>query len=279
MRDERDFNIRTRLRTEGCCAGKPWHPSSDYRTSKKRSWVANTNMGTLKFVVCLFACLFCTLDAAAQKCEVHSGFRGSYFRVGYDQREVVKLIRSLDEVPKEIKKRLNEHLRQRLGSKLAEKLKFEEGEWLDRDSLRRLDPSVYEDNAELGSYDLLFSFSDPGKGLKAFFTKIVLNEDGSVNREINLPDVVSDPSKAEIIPCSAAYSIAESSGFPRDLCGIRFEYSGERQAFVWILTDPRETEPDDPWYRSLGVGRTYRQIDIDANTGAIVRIYKITIAL
>jgi len=234
-------------------------------------------MKTVNFVVSAFLALSSSAQAVAQRCEVDSGFRGGYFRIGYEQRELVKLFRSLDEIPEEVRNRLNEYLREKLGDTFAHKLRFEEGQWLDLKNLRKQFPSVYEENAKLGSYDLLFSFSDPYKGLKAFFTKMALNDDGSVNREIGLPDIASNPAKADIISCRDAYSIATSNGFPTEFSSARFEYSEEKKVFVWIITDSRETEPDDPLMpRFKG---TYKRIEIDANTGTVVRIYKETIVI
>lgn len=231
----------------------------------------------MKFVASALLALSCSAPAVAQRCKVDSGFRGAYFRVGHEQRELVKLFRSLDYLPKDVRNRLNEYLREKLGDRFAHKLKFEEGEWLDLNNLREQFPSVYAENVRLGSYDLLFSFSDPDRGLKAFFTKMALNDDGSVSREISLPDIASNPAKAEIIPCKDAYSIAARNGFPRAFSSASFEYSEEKKVFIWIITDSRETEPDDPLMpRFKG---TYKHIEIDANTGAVVRIYKETIAL
>jgi hypothetical protein len=234
-------------------------------------------MKSMSFLALVLLVLSCSPPAIAQRCDVDSGFRGGYFRVGYEQRELVKLFKSLDEIPEEMRHRLDEHLREKLGDTFAQNLKFEEGEWLDLKNLRKKFPSVYEENAELGSYDLLFSFSAPYKGLKAFFTKMVLNEDGSVNREIRLPDIASNPAKADIISCWDAYSIAANHGFPSEFSSAEFEYSEDRKAFVWIITDTRETEPDDPLMPRFN--GTYKHIEMDANTGTVVRIYKETIAL
>jgi hypothetical protein len=234
-------------------------------------------MKTVHFVASIFLFLSCSAQAIAQKCEVDSGFRGGYFRVGYEQRKLVKLFTSLDEIPEGVRNRLNEHLREKLGITFAQSLKFEEGQWLDLKNLRKKFPSVYEENAKLGSYDLLFSFSDTHKGLKAFFTKMVLNDDGSVNREIGLPDIASNPAKADIISCWNAYSIAASNGFPSEFSFARFEYSKEKEIFVWVIEDSRETEPDDPLMpRFKG---TYKNIEINANTGAVVQIYEETIVI
>ncbi len=231
----------------------------------------------MSFVALTFLVLSCSSHAVAQTCEVDSGFRGDYFRVGYEQHELVKTFRSLDDVPEEVRNRLNEHLQERLGDIFAANLKFEEGQRLDLKNLRKQFPSVYEETAKLGSYDLTFYFSDPYKGLKAYFTKMVLNDDGSVNREIGLPEIASNPAKADIISCWDAYSIAANNGFPSQFSSASFDYSEEKKVFVWIITDTRGTEPDNPLMpRYKG---TYNNIEINANTGTVVRIYKETIVL
>jgi hypothetical protein len=233
-------------------------------------------MQTRNFLASSFLILSCCTQAAAQRCDVDSGYRGGYFRIDrYKQRKLVKFLETLDEIPENIRNRLNEYLQKKLGDTFARRLKFEEGEWLDREKLRKQFPSVYEENVRFGSYDLLFSFSDPDRGLKAFFTKMALNDDGSVNREIRLPDIASNPAKALIISCRDAYSIAASNGFPGEFSIASFEYSEEEKIFVWIITDWRNTEPDHP----LNGKGTYKFIEIDANTGNVVRIDKETIII
>jgi hypothetical protein len=234
-------------------------------------------MKTANLFAATFLILFGSSQVAAQRCDVDSGFRGNYFRVGYKQRKLVKAFESLDEIPQRVRSRLDEYLRRKLGDAFTHKLKFEWGEWLDLEKLRKRFPAVYEENASLGSYDLTFSFSEPGKGLRSFFTKMALNDDGSIKVEIRLPDIRQNPEKAEIISCPEAYSIAESKSFPMQFSSARFEYSQEQKSFVWIIIDSREVEPDDP-LMPPGKG-TYRCIEINANTGAVVRIYKKTIAL
>ena len=74
-----------------------------------------------------------------------------------------------------------------------------------------------------------------------------------------------------------AYAIAGKNGFPTEVSVPSFEYSEEKKTFVWIITDARETQPDDPLMP--GFEGTYKHIEIDANTGTVVRIYKETIVL
>lgn len=234
-------------------------------------------MKTANLFVATSLILFGASQVAAQRCDVDSGFRGGYFRVAYEQRELVKVFESLDEIPQPVRSRLDEYLRKKLGDAFTQRLKFEQGEWLDLEKLRKQFPSVYEENTSLGSYDLTFSFSQPDKGLKAFFAKMALNDDGSIKVEIRLPDIRQNPEKAEIISCREAYRIAEGKSFPMQFSSARFEYSQKQKSFIWIIIDSREVEPDNP-LMPRGKG-TYRCIEINANTGAVVRIYKKTIAL
>jgi hypothetical protein len=234
-------------------------------------------MKTINLFAATFLILLCSAQVTAQRCDVDSGYRGNYFQIGYKQRNLVKLFRNLDEIPQNVRNRLNDHLRIRLGDAFTRRLKFEEGQWLDLEKLRKQFPSVYNENANRGSYDLLFSFSDPDKGLKAFFSEMVLDDSGSVIIDIRFPDIAMYPAKADIISCREAYSIAGGSGFPTELSSAWFEYSEEQKCFIWIITDSREIEPDDPLMpRFKG---TYRKVDINANSGKVIRIYKETIVI
>jgi hypothetical protein len=234
-------------------------------------------MRTLKLFTSAVLVLFCCTQAGAQKCDVVSGFRGSGFRVGYEHRELRKVFRALDEIPRNVRARLEEYLELKVGSAFRQKLRFEEGQWLDREKLKEQFPIVYEENENLGSYDLTFFFSDPEKGLRAFYSEMRLNEDGSVNSEINLPDIAFDFSRAEIISCQVAYSIAAMQGFEVEYCSARFDYSEEQKSFVWIVSDSRRAEPDNLLFQTFR--GTYKSVDVNANTGAVIRAYKRTILL
>lgn len=212
--------------------------------------------------------LLCFVYAVGQKCDVDAGFRGGRFQVYYEQRHLVKLFRTLDELAPNVRTRLDEYLQRKLGYDFARKLEFNEGERLDLQKLRQEFPDLYEPNLKLGTYDLLFRFSAPDKGLKYFYAKVALNEDGSINEEIKLPNIGADPSKAEIISCRQAIDIAVGQGFPRDRISPWFEYSPEHDSFIWTLADSQRI---DPGARGNG---TYKTIDIDASTGKVLRIYE-----
>ncbi|MGB7624501.1 MAG: hypothetical protein WBN92_19315 [Terriglobia bacterium] len=231
----------------------------------------------MKILLGTILALLCSGHALGQKCDVDSGFRGERFSIYYEQRHLVKIFRSLNELPPNVRARLEAYLQGKLGREFAKRLKFDEGQWLDLQRLRREFPALYEQNLRLGAYDLLFRFSDSAKGLNAFYTKLALNDDGSINEEIKLPNIGQNPSKAKIISCKEAYSIAVAQGFPKNHISAEFEYSKDEESFVWIVRDSTGTEPDEP-FLPKGKG-TYKKIDINANTGVVVRVYKETIFL
>ena len=231
----------------------------------------------MKILKCLFIILLCFGYLYSQKCgQVDSGFRGNRFNIYYEQRNLVKLFRDTNKLPKNVRNKLNSYLNKKLGKEFAKRLKFDEGQYLDLARLKKEFPNLYESNLKLGAYDLLFYFSDKANGLKFFYSKLALNENGSVNEEINLPDIAENPIKGKIIPCEIASEIAEQNGFPKKFQSQYFEYNAEQNTFVWQIHDNRKTNPDESQLFYIGQG-TYNVIEINANKGTVVRKYKYTI--
>jgi len=220
----------------------------------------------------------CAAAAQAQRCDVDSGFRGSNgeWSIPFKYMKFVHVFHSRDDIAAAENSALDEYLKRKLGESFAKRLIFDEGEWLDLTELRKKSASIYKQNVNHGNYYLHFYFSDPDKGLKAYYTTMVLNEDGSVWRSIDLPDIGSNPSKGVLISCRDAYAIAARSGFPENVSSARFEYWLEGGSFVWIITNSRPTTPDDLLAYVPG-GGTYKKIAINANSGTVVKIYKETI--
>ena len=207
----------------------------------------------------------------AQKCDVDSGFRGSRFNVYYEQRHLVNVFHDVNELPPSVRAKLFEHLVTKLGPTFEKRLEFDEGQRLDLAGLRTQFPNLYKENLQFGMYDLLFRFSDRPKGLRYFYAKIALKEDGAVSREIGLPNIGKNPSKGRIISCREAIETAVKRGFVRDVVTPEFSYSSARDSFVWTIWGGR-LDPGPP-----GPG-CYRKMDVDANTGAVLRVYTECIA-
>ncbi|MGQ0542929.1 MAG: hypothetical protein ACT4O9_13905 [Blastocatellia bacterium] len=228
-------------------------------------------------VICSFSSF--VQQAYGQKCDVDSGFRGSRYSIDrYKNRSLIKGIASLSEIPMPARGKLIEHLRSKLGDRFFKRLKFDGGEWVDLATLKLQSPKDYEWNSPMGAYDLVFRFSDTQKGLKYFYSKLVLDDDGSIREDIGLPDIGAHAEKAQIISCRRAIEIAVANGFPRRSVSVRFEYDSDENAFVWIVTDSRGTTPDEGLMGFVGQG-TYKTAFINAGTGKLIRIAKETIGV
>lgn len=231
----------------------------------------------MKFLFALVLFLFSFSPVYSQECgKVDSGFRGGGFNIYYEQRHLVKPLRNLNDLPENVRNQLQLYFNKKLGKQFAKKLKFDGGEYLDLNRLKQEFPNLYEPNLKYGAYDLLFYFSDKSKGLKYFYSKLVLHEDGSVSQELNLPDIGKNPEKGTIISCKEASKIAEKNGFPKKFQSQWFHYNAELKTFIWEIHDRRPTTPDESSWGFKGKG-TYLTIEINANTGEVIRIYKNTI--
>jgi hypothetical protein len=240
-------------------------------------------MKTFGFIAILILAPLFPGHLFAQQCDVDSGFRGNRFEVDrFSRKHLLKPIGKLSDLPAEVRRKLENHLTEKLGKRFLKHLQFEGGEYLDLVALRTESPKEYEINSKIGSYDFLFRFSKPSKGLKYFYSRIALFEDGSVADDIALPNVSLDSAKAALIPCKDASMIAGKNGFPLKYQNIEFGYSFSADAFVWIVSDRRAIEPDKTGGVAdlvlMGKG-TFRRIEIEAHTGKVLRIYKETIVV
>jgi hypothetical protein len=217
--------------------------------------------------------------AFGRGCPVDAGFRGSTYSIDrYKNRFLIKAVENLNQISEPVREKLIEHLRSKLGEKFFRRLKFGGGEWIDLEALKRESPKDHDWNAPMGAYDLIFRFSDPEKGLKYFYSTVVVDDDGSIRKDIYLPDIADHPEKSKIIPCQQAVVIAQHNGFPKQSINVTFDYSPDEATFVWIVTDSRGTTPDKTLLGIKGKG-TFKTMEINANTGHVVKIYKATMII
>ena len=228
----------------------------------------------MKVLFYLILFLLCGGPVYSQECgKVASGIRGGSFNIYYEQRFLIKAVNEIEDLPENVRLELNFYLNRKHGNRFAKKLKFDSGRYLDLNRLKQEFPNLYESNLNSGAYELLFYFSDKDNGLKYFYAKLVLNEDGSVNQEINLPNIAESPDKEKIIPCKKAAEIAEKNGFPIEFQSQWFQYNARLKTFVWEIHDRRQIGPDQSLMSLIGKG-TYYVIEINANTGEVLRKYK-----
>ena len=232
-------------------------------------------MNRIRALALLLVWLSVTAPAQEQKRDVEAGYRGSR----YSFREYrPKTFRQLKELPPEVLANLSRHLEQRLGTQFYTKLEFSWGEAIDLNELHSVEP--YWRNERVGSYDLVFSFSDRAKGLKAFYSKVVLDARGDIVEEINLPDIASQPQKMNLIPSTEALRIAAQTNFVGKKIWPSFDYYADTDSFVWIIEDsdpvtekgacPSESDSFMSLL-SIGFGGPYRRLFIEAHSGHILK--------
>ena len=231
----------------------------------------------MKFLFSFFLILSGFGQAYSNNCgKVDSGFRGGGFNIYYEQRHLVKPLRKLNDLPENVRNQLDVYFNKKLGKQFAKKLKFDGGQYLELSRLKQEFPNLYESNLKYGSYDLLFYFSDKTKGLRYFYSKLVLNEDGSVSQELNMPEIGKNPGRGIIISCNEASKIAEKNGIPPKFQSQWFNYNNKLGVFIWEIHDRRPTTPDESLLGLTGKG-TYFTVEINANTGEVLKKYKYTI--
>ena len=229
----------------------------------------------IRLFLFLLTFAFCSLFAsqtAAQNCPVEDGYRGTsnFSR----NTESFVSVRKLNEISPSIQRRIEAQLKARVGEQFYERLRFDYGDAEDFDDSSLLKPNEVE---RIDGYDFNFKFSDKRKGLKAFHFKVAADADGHIINDLALPDIASNPQKANLISCKQALAIASKNGFPLERSSIYFEYDRKTESFNWRISDSQAVEPDEP---SFGFGQgTYKKISIEAETGKVLKIYKETIVL
>ncbi len=142
---------------------------------------------------------------------------------------------SLNDLPNYIREKLEAHLQERLGS-FYENLRFSGGQIVDLNRLY----NVYEKARDFKwtpySYYLCFSFADTTNGISMFTAKIVLDGNGNVIEEIQLPSFKNYPEKSKIISLYEATRIAKTYDFNNPIKEIKFYYNKDLDGFVWCIS-------------------------------------------
>lgn len=215
-------------------------------------------MKKLLFIIFLFLFLLPRYEAVGQKRSVTYGPVSVYFG-NYKPREP----KSLSELPESIRVKLETHLKARLGDAFYSRLRLSSGQLIDFDELYRVEPDAKNYKWKIFAYGLNFKFSEPAKGIRAYHSRISLDENGNVLQEIDLPEIAKHPEKANIISLSKAKKIASEHKFPLERTDVEINYDSERDSLIWMLK-----------YKLKGNAYVWvtRSISIDAHTGEILSL-------
>lgn len=140
---------------------------------------------------------------------------------------------SIFDLSDSIRTKLTAHLIDRLGQGFYSKLRISGGQILNIDRLY-----IVEDNAKNYkwtpySYYLCFSFQDTSKGIGLYTAKIVLDKNGNVVDEIQLPNIKDFPEKGNLISLENAKVIATENEFYNDKTEISLSYDDKVGSITW----------------------------------------------
>ena len=169
-------------------------------------------------------------------------------------------LRSVDDLPSQIAASLQAHLQQRLGADFLSRLHLTSGQAIDLEKLYRVDPSTKTFKWQIFSYRLVFSFSVPDKGIRAYEAEIWLDRGGNVIREIDIPAIAGHPSKGSFVPLSRALEVASARGFEPTHAELAYRPAEDIIAYHLIKVD----EASKFYY-----------LDVDAHSGEFVREWSV----
>ena len=161
---------------------------------------------------------------------------------------------SLNDFPPAILEKLTNHLKNRLGDEFFRKLHFIYGRIVDHEALKRASPTS-DFQWKVFTYEMVFEFSMRDVGVKSYEAAVWLDENGDVIREIDLPEIAKDPSKARMIPVKEAIRLGKDNKFRASW--VELAYQEPHDSIVWRL-------------RKKDTKGTSYMMDISAHTGKVL---------
>lgn len=149
-----------------------------------------------------------------------------------------KIIRYDKDLPATIKEKVANHLKERVGGDFYAKLRISDGIIVDLDRLLIVEDYLNTYHWTPQSYYLSISFMDTTNGIACFSAKMVLDKEGNIIEEINLPNIQQDISKGEIMSMAEAIEVAKCNNYYNEKTYIDFEYDENNDCFTWIFTEP-----------------------------------------
>ncbi len=179
----------------------------------------------------------------------------------YEPRE----LHTWADVPSEVREAVAAHLRARLGGEFYDRLKFVGGEAVNLAELQRVLPAARKFRQEVPTYLLWFEFEMPEAGIRVYTASMGVRRDGSVVREINLPPFAIEPGKLKIAPLTGVTAGLVSQGkIDPTATTVSIAYDEKSAQIVWHY---EQALPGN------GPVVNVRNIDVNANTGAVIRRY------
>ena len=142
---------------------------------------------------------------------------------------------SLSDLPDTIRIKLVSHLVDRLGQSFYSKVKLSGGQIVDLERLYLVNENAKNYQWTPYSYYLCFSFEDKEKGVGLYTSQIVLDKNGNVIKDIELPSIRINPKKANIISLYEAADIAKRYDFTNTFDNASLWYNRDTDNLNWCF--------------------------------------------
>lgn len=131
--------------------------------------------------------------------------------------------KSLNELPRPVREKLNSHLVERLGPELASRLTLAGGQIVDRDILKARVPESGNFKWRVPKYNLQFNVP-VGDDPTGYCASVRLDEDGTILAPIGMPDLRAHPERAHIALPAEATRVARRAGVPIEKATRNLQY-------------------------------------------------------
>ncbi len=139
-----------------------------------------------------------------------------------------KIIRSLNDLPNPISKKVKLYLKKRVGNNVFKSFNLINGQIVDLEELKKRNPeSEYET-----AYYLCFSYRNLKAGISMYSSTLKLDRNGNILKDIDFPILKKNTFK-KIIPFSEIKKKAIEKDFLKDRTAIDIGYLPEENLLVW----------------------------------------------
>ena len=229
------------------------------RSTLRKSHGLAVNVRTCGFVCLLLACsntFYGNYAGATEQPVLY--VEGQQHSIGFGTYTTGP-IKTLDDLPDEIKAKLEAHLIKRLGQDYFRRLSVSGGQIVDLEELYRINPRAKNYQWKVFSYRIGFRISAPEKGIRQFNGYIELDRNGDLLKDIEFPAVTKAPWKGNFVSFESALKTAEKFGMIA--ISSQIKYSSRKDVLMFVMQEriPRDT-----------VSGNIRVISINAHTGELI---------
>ncbi|MGG9962470.1 hypothetical protein [Ferruginibacter sp. SUN106] len=143
---------------------------------------------------------------------------------------------SLNDLPVPIQQIVSAHLINKAGTAFYSRLRLSGGQIVNLNRLQKIEHYKREYQWTPQTYYLCFSFSDTTLGIARYTLQMVLDSNGNIIEDIELPDIAADSTKGNLLSMQKAIEVAKANDYYDEHTTIEFEYDRESDGFTWSFS-------------------------------------------